>query len=193
MNEDFSKTLSLYLAIIGWVVFIIAVALFLFVMRPYYYEQGVEAGRQQQFLTDVNIIDDYLLIPQQSVNAQNTIIGRVVDLPENEVVFENITGTYNPLLVTGNIQHAIVDQTTELWKRSLRAEAELLEEQQAAELRGEDPALVSPYIDTKITKEDFSIGDRVELLPQAFGDAGNEYFTAGFITLLDLGDIQFGS
>jgi len=191
MTEKDYKNFSLAISTIGWLLFILSFIIYLFVMKPFYFEQGVEAGRQQQFLEDVNIVDQYLLIPEQSPEVPQTIIGRVTDIPENSIDFINITGTYNPLLYAGDEFHAVITPDTRIFKRSRIAEAEI-EQVRDSVVAGEELS-GSPYIDEDISLTEFAIGDRIEVMPTEFGDAGDGDFFADYIILLDMDDVEFGS
>lgn len=193
MTEESSRKISLIISFIGWAAFVVSVAVYAFVMRPFYYEEGYEAGRRQQFLTDVNIIDNYLVLPEQNLENQNAFVGKVIEIRENELVFENLSDTYNPLLVSGKQQNAIISGTTRLLKRSYLPDEEYQALVAQAEENGENAALISPFKDEEIQFEDFSLDQRIEVLPEMFGEGANTQFIADYVILLNLDNIQFGS
>ncbi len=167
---------------LGWLAAIVLTGLFLFVGKPYFYTQGYEQGKKDQFAHDVSQVEKAL--PESALPAQAMeSFGRIVSLTGSTIVLSvesSTPGLYNPLAPKKQ-QRILVDSQTKIIEKTPLTKEQYLAAMKPVQSGGN--VQINPYVEKPILITDLKVSDQIQARPRVAADLSKSEFLADQIIL----------
>ncbi|MBI4121738.1 MAG: hypothetical protein HY461_00245 [Parcubacteria group bacterium] len=184
-SQQSSLTVSLLLAVSGWLVAAIVVVWFFAAGKPAYYLAGFAQGSQDQNAADKARYEQALGLESPDPSWRDTINIRVVRIEPGAIIGQEIImNTNNPFTESPRQQTIRYDNQTRIVRRVVVPPAEFEQRLRAAQANGENPMTLAPFDDMPADISVVKPGDRLEVMADDQTTLNNDSFYASLLAVI---------